>query len=62
MGKITGITNFGAFVQLPMAKRPCPHLRGGSIYVKDINDHLKISDTVKAKVISVDERADKPVD
>ncbi|MDD3765869.1 MAG: S1 RNA-binding domain-containing protein [Eubacteriales bacterium] len=56
-GKVTGITNFGAFVQLPNGKTGLVHISEVALsYVKDINDHLKISDTVKAKVISVDEK------
>ena len=56
-GKVTGITNFGAFVQLPNGKTGLVHISEVALsYVKDINDHLKISDTVKAKIISVDEK------
>ena len=54
-GKITGITNFGAFVQLEDNKTGLIHISEVAMtYVKDINDHLKINDTVKVKILSID--------
>lgn len=54
-GKVTGITNFGAFVELPDGKVGLVHISEiAEEYVKDINDFLKINDPVKVKVISVD--------
>lgn len=56
-GKVTGITNFGAFVHLSNGKTGLVHISEVALaYVKDINDHLKVSDVVKVKVISVDEK------
>ena len=55
-GKITGITKFGAFVELPGGKTGMIHISEvASTYVKEITDHIKLGDVVKAKVLSVDE-------
>ncbi|WP_027364269.1 S1 RNA-binding domain-containing protein [Desulfotruncus alcoholivorax] len=54
-GKVTGITSFGAFVELPDGKTGLVHISEiAEEYVKDINDFLKLNDVVKVKVISVD--------
>lgn len=54
-GKVTGITNFGAFVELPEGVTGLVHISEiADNYVKDVNDHLKISDVVTVKVINVD--------
>lgn len=54
-GKVTGITNFGAFVQLPDGKTGLVHISEvAEEYVKDIKAHLKENQLVKVKVISVD--------
>ena len=54
-GKITGITNFGAFVLLPGGVTGLVHISEISHeYVKDIRDHLQVSDEVTVKVINVD--------
>ncbi len=56
-GEVTGITNFGAFVQLPEGKTGLIHISEVSnVYVKDVHDFLKEHDKVKVKVLSVDER------
>lgn len=56
-GEITGITNFGAFVQLPEGKVGLIHISEVSnVYVKDVHDFLKEKDKVKVKVLSIDER------
>lgn len=56
-GEVTGITNFGAFVQLPEGKVGLIHISEVSnVYVKDVHDFLKEHDKVKVKVLSVDER------
>ena len=53
-GKITGITNFGAFVQLEGGKVGLIHISEVALeYVKDINDHVKVGDEVKVKVVSI---------
>lgn len=54
-GKVTGITNFGAFVELPEGSTGLVHISEvADNYVKDINDHLKVGDTVEVKVINVE--------
>ena len=56
-GEVTGITNFGAFVQLPEGKVCLIHISEVSnVYVKDVHDFLKEKDKVKVKVLSIDER------
>lgn len=54
-GKVTGITHFGAFVDLSGGVTGLVHISEiADNYVKDVNDHLKINDTVTVKVINVD--------
>ena len=54
-GEVTGITNFGAFVQLPENKVGLIHISEiSNVYVKDVHDILKDKDKVKVKVISID--------
>jgi S1 RNA binding domain protein len=54
-GKVTGITNFGAFVELPEGSTGLVHISEvADSYVKDINDYLKIGDQVEVKVINVE--------
>lgn len=54
-GKVSGITNFGAFVQLPGGKTGLVHISEISKeYVKDVNNHLKENQTVNVRVMSVD--------
>lgn len=54
-GEVTGITNFGAFLQLPEGKVGLVHISEVSnVYVKDVHDFLKEHQKVKVKVLSVD--------
>lgn len=54
-GKVTGITNFGAFVELPDGKTGLVHISEvADNYVKDINEHLKVGDEVEVKVMNVE--------
>lgn len=54
-GKVTGITKFGAFVELPGGTTGLVHISEvADSYVKDINDHLKVGDQVEVKVINVE--------
>lgn len=56
-GEVTGITNFGAFLQLPEGKTGLIHISEVSnVYVKDVHDFLKEHQKVKAKVVSIDAR------
>lgn len=55
-GKITGLTNFGAFVSLPDGKSGMVHISEVSTsFVKDIKDFLKEGQTVKVKVVGISE-------
>lgn len=54
-GKVAGITNFGAFIQLPDGKTGLVHISEvAEEYVKDIKTHLKENQSVKVRVLSVD--------
>ncbi|MBE7038266.1 MAG: S1 RNA-binding domain-containing protein [Ruminococcaceae bacterium] len=56
-GKITGITNFGAFVDIDKETTGLVHISEVALeYVKDIKEHLKVGQDVKVKVVSVDEK------
>ncbi|MDI9441849.1 MAG: S1 RNA-binding domain-containing protein [Firmicutes bacterium] len=53
-GKVTGITNFGAFVELSNGQTGLVHISEvADAYVKDIKDYVNENDTVKVKVINV---------
>ena len=55
VGFVTGITNFGAFIQLPGGETGLVHISEvADGYVKDIGDYLKLNEQVTVKVISVD--------
>ena len=55
-GKVTGIAPFGAFVELEGGKTGLVHISEVSNeYVDDISKHLTSGQSVKVKVISVDE-------
>jgi S1 RNA binding domain protein len=56
-GVVTGISNFGAFVELPEGKTGLIHISEvADVYVKDVHDFLSEKDKVKVKVVSIDER------
>ncbi len=53
-GKVTGLTDFGAFVELEGGKTGMIHISEvAANYVKDIKEHLTVGQEVKTKVISV---------
>ena len=53
-GRVTGITNFGAVVELADGKTGLVHISEvADAYVKDINDYLKQNDRIKVKVINI---------
>lgn len=53
-GKVTGITNFGVFVDLGENQTGMVHISEvAQTYVNDINEHVKVGDTVKMKVLNV---------
>ena len=56
-GTITGIAKFGAFVELPEKKVGLVHISEVSNeYVSDVGAYLKVRDTVKVKVIAIDDK------
>ena len=56
-GVVTGITNFGAFVELPEGKTGLIHISEvADVYVNDVHDFLRERDPVKVKVLTVDDR------
>ncbi|WP_300560691.1 S1 domain-containing RNA-binding protein [Companilactobacillus sp.] len=69
-GKVTGITNFGAFVDLGDNQSGMVHISEiADSYVKDIHDVLKVGETVKVLVLndkdgkialSIKQASDKP--
>ncbi|MBR2732352.1 MAG: S1 RNA-binding domain-containing protein [Clostridia bacterium] len=53
-GKVTGLTDFGAFVELENGKTGMIHISEvAPTYVKDIREHLSVGQAVQAKVLSV---------
>lgn len=55
-GKVTGITNFGAFVDLENGKTGMVHISEvAQTYVNDIREHLKEGQAVKVKVLNISE-------
>ena len=54
-GKVSGLTKFGAFVDLGENKVGLVHISEVAIgYVEDVNDYLKLNDSVSVKVLSID--------
>ncbi|MDA3128846.1 S1 domain-containing RNA-binding protein [Aliibacillus thermotolerans] len=55
-GKVTGITNFGAFVELPDGKTGLVHISEiADKYVEDIHQFLTVGDEVTVKVLKVED-------
>lgn len=55
-GKVTGITKFGAFVELPGGKTGMVHISEvANTYVNEIRDHVTENQTVKVKVLNITE-------
>ena len=53
-GKVTGITNFGVFVELPDGSVGMVHISEvAPVFVKEIRDHLKEGQDVKVKVLEI---------
>jgi len=54
-GKVTRITNFGAFVELEEGKVGLIHISEvAEVYVNDVHDFLSEGDTVQVKIVSID--------
>jgi len=55
-GKVTGITKFGAFVSLPDGNNGLVHISEiANTYVNDVHEHVSEGQTVKVKVIGINE-------
>ena len=55
-GKVTGITKFGAFVELEKGTTGMVHISEiANTYVSEIKDHITEGQTVKVKVLSLGE-------
>ena len=55
-GKVSGITAFGAFVQLPEGKTGLVHISEiAEEYVKDVSSHLRDNQVVKVKILSIEQ-------
>lgn len=55
VGKVTGTTNFGAFVSLPDGQSGLIHISElSNSYVEKVEDYVAKDDEVKVKVLSVD--------
>lgn len=55
-GKVTGITHFGAFVELAEGKTGLVHISEvADAYVHDIKDFIKENDVIKVKIINMED-------
>lgn len=55
-GKVTAIKPFGMFVAISDTEQGLVHIsQVANGFVKDINDHFSVGDTVKVKVLSIDD-------
>ncbi|MGQ9780259.1 MAG: S1 RNA-binding domain-containing protein [Bacillota bacterium] len=54
-GRVTGITKFGAFVELANGQTGLVHISEiADEYVYDVNDYLKQNDIVKVKILNIE--------
>ena len=54
-GKVQGVTNFGAFIELGGGTVGLVHISEiADTYVKDVKDYIKEGDEVKVKVLAID--------
>ena len=55
-GTVVKITGFGAFIQLEENRVGMVHISEiANTYVRDINDHLKLGDSVRVVILGTDE-------
>ena len=55
-GKVTGITKFGAFVELPGGRTGMVHISEvASTFVKEIRDYVTENQTIKVKILNISE-------
>ncbi|SJZ64644.1 S1 RNA binding domain protein [Pilibacter termitis] len=53
-GKVTGITNFGAFIDLGKGKSGLVHIsQVSNNFIENVNEVLNVGDEVKVKVLSI---------
>jgi len=53
-GKVTGITKFGAFIELPEKNVGLVHISQiADAYVTDITKHLNVGDVVKVRILGI---------
>lgn len=51
-GKVTGVANFGAFVEMEDGRTGLVHISEVShSYIKELKDHLKVGDEVEVKIL-----------
>ena len=56
-GTVTGITNFGAFIELPNGKTGLVHISEvADTFVEDVRQFLKERDRVQVKVLGLNEK------
>ena len=59
-GKVTGLTDFGAFIEMEDGKTGMIHISEvAANYVKDIREHISVGQEVKAKIVAIDEEKKK---
>lgn len=55
-GKVTGITKFGAFVELPGGRTGMVHISEvAATFVKEIRDYVSENQTIKVKILNISE-------
>ncbi len=55
-GKVTGITKFGAFVELPGGRTGMVHISEvASTFVREIRDYVTENQTIKVKILNINE-------
>ena len=55
-GKVSGITKFGAFVDLPESKTGMVHISEvAPTFIEEIADHVKVGQEVKVKVLAMND-------
>lgn len=53
-GKVTGITKYGAFVNLENGKSGLVHISEvANSFVSDVNEHVKVGQLIKVKILSI---------
>lgn len=56
LGKVTGITKFGAFVSIPDGRSGLVHISEiANSFVDDISKHISVGQEVNVKLISIDD-------